>query len=502
MHDTKISFPDDLKGQFRNLVNSRCGLYFKDYDLKDLEGAIRQRMKVLSLDSPFAYYNLLTFSDKKEDEFRDLVNLITVRHTYFFRNEPQFNVLKDKILQEIVRRKSTEYRAQSTEKPTIRVWSAGCSTGEEPYSIAMTVMDAVGDLDGWNIEILATDASTEALDNARRGVYGESAMRLVDAGHRAKYFKEEMHGREKRYALRDEVKELVSFSYFNLMEEEFPSGFDVIFCRNVVIYFELETTIRVMNKFAGSLNDNGYFFIGYSESLQFISDKFKMADLDDAIFYTKAKGAAVFPHLKKPEHPAREARKAITKISKAEVEAESDERWAKSMRSAKLKSMLAKINEAIHMKRYDEALALVAEARSIDAASAEPYYFTAEVYANRGLFREAKENLEAALEKNMLFAPAHYLLGSICMEEGDVECAEKSFRRALYLDGGFSPAHFGLANIYRDLGKSDDAMREYRNTLNILSNNELYDILSYSGGFNTATLAGVCRNNIERLKTA
>ena len=142
------------------------------------------------------------------------------------------------------------------------------------------------------------------------------------------------------------------------------------------------------------------------------------------------------------------------------------------------------------------------EAKPLEKNAPDPYYIAAEVYTSQGKFKEAKDNLYAALNKDMMFAPAHYLFGSVYMEEGKAEAAEESYRKALYLEKEFPLAHFSLANMYRDEKRINDAFREYRNTLNVLSKSKPYDIVAYSGGFNAATLASVCKNNIELLKTA
>jgi len=513
MTTTKISFPEELLSRLKTFITERTGLYFKDYDLRGLEDAISRRMTELKTDSGVAYYSRLTASEAREDELRELLNLLTVNHTYFFRNEAQFKALKENILPEIIEKKGTEYRGQGTEngtqhaeKPVIRIWSAGCSTGEEAYTIAMIIKDVIADTENWQIEILATDASNDALEQARKGIYGANAMRLVDADHLGRYFSETRRpGQAARFALNDEIKKMVKFSYFNLMDNEYPGGFDIVFCRNVVIYFELETTMRVMKKIAGSLNDSGYLFIGYSESLQFISDEFKMVSVEDAIFYVKTKDREPirrFERLKDKPIPTRTLEEVLDEMSKAEIEAEREESSQTTKKSPKLQETLLEATKSLYAKQYDRALSLVEEAKAIDKNAAEVYYLAAEIRANMGKIGEAREDLKTTLDKNMMFAPAHYLLGSLSLVEGDGGGAEKNFRKAIYLDEGFSLAHFSLANVYRDNGKHKEAIREYRNTLNILSKSQIYDIIAYSGGFNAATLASVCKSNIERLKTA
>ncbi len=189
----RMTFSEELKNKFKNFVTSRCGLYFRDYDLRSLEDAVTARMQSCGFDSALAYHNYLTTSEKKEDEFRELLNLLIVNHTYFFRNEPHFRALREKVLPEIIKNKRAERHLlgdrkgiQSNGKPKIRIWSAGCSTGEEPYSIAMVIRDLMGDLNEWDVEIYATDVSTHALEKAKTGVYGKNSMGLVNKEYEKK----------------------------------------------------------------------------------------------------------------------------------------------------------------------------------------------------------------------------------------------------------------------------------------------------------------------------
>jgi chemotaxis protein methyltransferase CheR len=489
-------FPEEFKNKFKDFISSRCGLYFKDHDMKNLKDAIFSRMKSCGFDSVPGYYLYVTTSGKKEDEFRELLNLLTIQHTYFFRNEPQFKALREKVLPEIVARKKAEGR----DKPGMRIWSAGCSTGEEPYSIAIAIRDVIENPEEWSIEIYATDASTYALEKARNGVYGGNSMRLVNKDCMNKYFIEKTGDkRNRKYRIRDEIKNMVHFDYFNLMDEGFPGGFDIIFCRNVVIYFELETTIRVMDKLHPALTDQGYLFIGYSESLQFISDRFRMEDWEDSIFYRKAPRVAL-PKTEIPKTPLEKLDEILEEISKAEVTAEKEAKKKESPLPATMEDILVRTTKAMHLKLYDRALSLIGEAQAIDRKAVEPYYLTAEIYTNQRRFNDAKKKLEFALKLDTLFAPAHYLSGSIYAEEENLEEAERSLKRALYLDKNFSLAYFSLGALYKRKGRTAEAIRAYRNTLKTLSPHSSDDILAYSGGFNAATLMNVCKNNIERLK--
>lgn len=498
------SIQSELKIRFRSFVTARSGLYFKDYDLKDLEDAIYKRMRALNIASPLQYYDIVTKSEGREDEFRNFLNLLTIKHTYFFRSEHQFKVLKDKVLPEIIAKKVAASGPSSGEKPSIRIWSAGCATGEEAYSIAMTVLDAIGEPDNWDIQIVATDASTEALEKAKRGEYSFNSIKPAPEDYIGRYFeKPPGAGPEAKYTVKDAVKKMVSFAYHNLMSDEFPAQFDIIFCRNVVIYFELETTIGVMRRFYSSLNKNGFLFVGYSESLHFMSDRFRMQHFDDAIFYRKEDMGV--PRVSEPAAPRIAQRQAAERVlderSRAELAAEIKAEAKKLAEIPKrIEEILVRAVKNYHMKEYDRALALAEEALGMDKKELDIYYLLAEIYLNKGNFAEAKLRLNEAIAIDPLFAPAHYLLGCIFIEEEMMAKARESLKKALYIKQDFPLAHFYLAHTFKSEGRPDDAIREYRNTLKTLSKASFDDIIPYSGGFDAASIIGVCGSNIERLK--
>lgn len=490
---------ESLRNPFKSLITDRCGLYFRDYDLKNMESAIVERMKAHKLQSDAAYYNLLTFSAEKENEIRELLNLLTVNHTYFFRNEPQFSVLQRKILPDLIQKKR-----QSGQKPTLRIWSAGCSTGEEPYTIAIILRELIPDIDAWDIQIFATDASSQALEKARRGIYGAQSVRLVDPAYLHAYFTTQKVGSQTQYVLSDDIKRMVTLSFFNLMDEQYPVEFDVIFCRNVVIYFDMETTINVMRKLHSSLNPDGALFIGYSESLQYISDAFAMQEWEEALYYTKTQPAAAGKEVRKDVSIApdrRDINQVWDEISNAALKAEEDmaSRRQRPL-SPEMQQHMKNIMRRIVRKDYNVAIRLIDEAVAKDPHRVELDYLRAEVCFNRGMRDDAMNALQTALRKDPLFVPAHYLQGYIFLQEEKWDDAQTAFQKALYLDARFPLAYFNLAHVYRNQGKVLEAIREYRNALSVLDARSANTMVAYGGGFDTSTLISVCKNNIERLK--
>lgn len=504
MSAKKDTLPEELRMRFNSHIASRTGLYFKGYDMADLDGAITGRMASCGMDSALSYYTYLTMSDKKEDELRELLNRLTVNHTYFFRNEAHFKALRDKVLPELLQRKRAGSHGRGNDRPAIRVWSAGCSTGEEPYSIAMTIRDAVPDIENWDISIIATDASTEALEKAKRGLFTKNSVKNISRETLEKYFtRDESKTGTILHRINNDIKNMVSFSFHNLMEDPFPSDIDIIFCRNVVIYFEFQTTVDIMNRFHSSLSEDGYMFIGYSESLYFMQNKFSMVVYDDAIYYIRTDPDTDTTKNRQELIPSRQKtiNEILEEISRSELLAELEEENKKAAELPKqVEEVLIQAMKSFYMKDYNRAMALAEQAASLDRHSVDPHYLAAEINVNRGRLTEAKANISHVLKLNSLFAPAHYLLGCILIEEQKPQKAKESLKRAIYIDKDFPLAHFYLAHLYKNEGENTPAIREYRNTIKILSKKAMNEVIAYSGGFSTATVMDACRDNIERLK--
>lgn len=474
---------EDYQNKFKSLIQERCGLYFKDHHINDLQKIINQRTHLSGCSSHEEYFNFLVSSPLREDEYRELINCITIKHTYFFRNTPHFHILEEKVLPELIQKKMS-----SSSLPTLRIWSAGCSTGEEPYSIAITLKEILPNTDGWDIYILATDASTQALEKARKGIYEKRSIKNVHPEYRQKYFWES----KDQYRIHDKIRQMVTFEELNLVTDPYPKYFDIIFCRNVTIYFDFPTTIKVLHGLHSSLVDNGSIFIGYSETLQFMSDEFRMQEYRDGIFYQKMAKSPI-PSIE--TSITANVEKKITKIAHTEAKTR-----IKTTKNKGSENIIADIIKAIHMKQYDKALFLIKQAQKETPLTIDPYYLEAEIYANKRDFHHALRQLEIILNIDNFFAPAYYLMGCIELENTDLELAQQHFKKALYLSPDFILANFNLANIYKEEGFLDHAIRLYRNTLKDLRNTSPDTIIPYSHGINTATLLTICKDNLERLK--
>ncbi|HEY0565435.1 MAG TPA: CheR family methyltransferase [Terriglobales bacterium] len=267
----------------QTLVYQECGMYFDERRVHFLQDRLQRRLKVTGLGNFYGYYQLLT-SREGRSELAALLENLTVNETSFFRNKPQLELFQKTILEDVLTRK-TARRDWS-----LRIWSAGCSTGQEPYTIAMMVADALAYYylrnpmpiempspkplitPPWRVEILASDISYSALRTAQQGSYCEMQMEPVDYSYRLRYFDKVGD----RYVIKPSVKELVHFDFHNLKTEYLPQRNDIIFCRNVMIYFDAPEQKRLIDKFYRCLNSQGMLLVGHAESLFGLTDRFKM----------------------------------------------------------------------------------------------------------------------------------------------------------------------------------------------------------------------------------
>jgi chemotaxis protein methyltransferase CheR len=277
----KISDPvDPVYKQIRDLVYKVSGIYKSEEKLYLLAAGCGRRMKHLNVRSSREYWDHLTAHPSRDGEMRELLNEITIGETCLFRSQPQIDALRKVILPEIAGEKTKQITRR------LRIWSAGCSTGEESYTIAMNMMEEGESLlRGWTVEVLATDLNDRSVAAAKAGIYGDYALRSTPEYFKKKYF---VPFDDKRLQVRPEVKKLIAFSRLNLQDDSrmlFMKGMDVIFCCNVLIYFDGPSKAKVVNHFFTNLNFGGYFFLGTSESLLNLNNQFHLVHFPGAIAY-------------------------------------------------------------------------------------------------------------------------------------------------------------------------------------------------------------------------
>ncbi|MGH2397226.1 MAG: CheR family methyltransferase [bacterium] len=254
---------------FQTLIHRKAGIYLSPAKKTLLEGRLNKRLRELGLNSFGDYYRLV-IEERDGAELVHLLDRISTNETHFFREPRQFSFVEQRVFPEW-----TSQAASGMRSRRIRVWSAGCSTGEEPYSIAMTLWERFPPSAGWEIEILATDLSTRALDVARTAVWPITKAKEIPPGYLKRFMLKGTRTQEGKMKAGPEIRSIVRFERLNLNDEAYPvTGlFDLIFCRNVLIYFDAQSRVRVIHRLLNHLAPSGYLFVGHAESLNAVTDR-------------------------------------------------------------------------------------------------------------------------------------------------------------------------------------------------------------------------------------
>lgn len=268
--DTFLS--DAQFSKIRDLIYNASGIHFTSSNRTILESRLKERLRKSGIPTVDEYVSLIT---KDDGEMKTLLDTVTTNLTRFFRNTAHFQTFERHVIPELV-----EYKKKNGLNH-IKLWSAGCSTGEEPYSLAMVLLDLLPP--GFTFDITASDLSLKSLMTAKEGFYADSRMNGVPEKYLSKYFEKKTGG----YQVKEEIKENIKFDYHNLKLDSGLRGLDIVFCRNVIIYFDETAQTNVINKFYNAMNDHSYLFIGHSESLFGMDTNFEFYKTEWAIVYRK-----------------------------------------------------------------------------------------------------------------------------------------------------------------------------------------------------------------------
>ncbi|UCE83536.1 MAG: tetratricopeptide repeat protein [Deltaproteobacteria bacterium] len=467
---------------FRDLIAERAGLYFDPAKQDLLTSNLLKRMEDCGLSTFTDYFQLLC-SPAGTKEFDHLLNLITIPETYFFRDQAQFMALKRFVIPELLKRKSHPALP-------LRIWSAGCSTGEEPYTIAMILAEGIPGVVSSPTHILATDVNHAALEGARRGIYGARSVRDVPEEYLNRFFTQK--GGE--YHLDESIKQMVEFRHFNLVSESYPpleiSGWDIIFCRNVTIYFKPESTRRVIHNLYKSLKEGGYLFAGFSESLRYVSNEFDTVQVGGVFLYQK--GA---PQKRQPRK-ARQTRRLRRLTSP--LERKPRIRSVSGKEAKETQKLCSRAKEFLEIGQPEKASELLTPYLDKSTAPESVFLLLAEIALNQGELEKAAQLCRKIIRHQPLSHGGHFLLGIVYWSWEDERRAIEAFEKVLSLKPEHALARFNLGDLYSQAGQLAKAKLEYTNAMRLLK--EVPDSFDewFAGGFSPALLIDTC---LSRLRT-
>ncbi|MHB8159819.1 MAG: CheR family methyltransferase [Thermoleophilia bacterium] len=474
MPSKHLELTEDDFERFRKLINQTSGIFFDRGKLDLLRLGLTDRADAVGAETLAEYYEQLTSLPDREMELRRLLDHLSVQETQFFRNLPQFDALRKYVIPEIVQRKSNGYR-------NLRFWSAGCSTGQEPYSLAMAVLDVLPDADSWNIQILGTDLSENALAIAERGWYQERKLTGIDRKHRERYFRESDGG----YVVAEPLRRMVHFARHNMVTDALPISIfgtcDIVFCRNVIIYFTHETAKYVIEHFFDILNPGGYLFLGHSETLWKMSAKYSLVEMGDAFIYKKSLPRSIEGRRFIPDRRLRELPLPLDVVTERRV--------AGSRRNVQqAKDLVESKNPKID-----------GPANETKSPQADPLIMKARASIDLGGYEMAIELLNDAVKQNGDTVEVHFLLGLAHERRNDLELAVEAFRRAICCDNTYSLAYFHVANAMERLGRFKAAVKEYRNAAKALKQDQPSRWELDLDAFDINSLVNLCEWKVENL---
>jgi len=481
--------------RFRDLVLERVGLDFHDDKRSMLSAGLTQGMAATGCQNLDQFYALLRNSSHTSAVWDGLVSALTVGETYFFRHAPHFDALANTILPGIIAQREHASRR-------IRIWSAGCATGEEPYSVAILLRELIPNLESWNVLILATDINRDALRRAQEGLYGAWSFRGVEKRIQDIYFHPNGN---KQFVLTEKIKRMVTFDYLNLVEDHYPSltnntnAMDVILCRNVTIYFKSEMTQTVLRNFYHCLIEGGWLIPGPAEpNLVFYRD-YESRSFPGTVVYQKP----ALPKAAKPTPPATfpsptQALAFTPPLVEARKPAPPPQVVQAQAKPAPRPDVYAAALALIHSGQVDEALAKLYEKIDQDPHFAPAYSTLGKVYANRGNLEEAQHWCERAIQIDKLHPEPYYTLSLVYQQNGLLDMAKDALKKALYLDRGFVLAHYNLAHIYASQGDRRSARKSLQNAQQLLAGKPPAEVLPEGDGLVAGRLLELVENELAQ----
>lgn len=467
----KFSLTNEEFDTLRKILEKSAGLVHDESRRDSLTFAVAGRMEAIGASSPAVYLAMLS-GPGGAPERQQLIDVVTIQETHFFRNPPQIRALRQHVLPELIRRSTALNRP-------LTIWSAGCSTGEEPYSLAMLVRELMPMATREHVRIVGSDVSATALAFADAGRYGARAVQMADPIDIGRWFDIDRGS----YSVKDDVRELVDLRLHNLITEAppFESGeVDLLLCRNVTIYFNRTTTKALMSRFHTALGDGGYLFLGHSETLWQMSEAFTLVPLGDAFVYRRDDGPQGRVTL-----PDRRTEAGDAPILLPERRGRSERR----------RDLLQ--SEPVPPQRVPQHLAParpqpVRPAPNATGSSAQELVATAREALANGHYADAVGAAGRAAKADPMLVDPHLICGEALVNLGRDADAIRELRQAVYLQPDSASALLLLAGALDRQGEPAAAGRAYRSAAATVGELPPEEVSAFFGGRSAAELVALC----------
>ena len=465
IHPKEIQLTDAQFERLQKTIHERTGILFGPRRRNELQRHVNKILKKQIVPDINSLNKTLVQQQTNSPIWDVFIDTIIVGETYFFREKILFQALRQQILPEIIKRHQND--------KSLRIWSSGCSTGEEPYSLSILLDQLLGpEIHLWRIFILATDINKPSLKKGINGVFRKWSLRQTPDDIVSKYFQKE----NDLYRIREDIQQRVMFSYLNLKDPVYPAlstcthAMDLILWRNVAIYLSDKVIADVLKRFYQSLLPFGYFNIGASEAGYMGTTPFVSKQFSGTFIYQK------MPPSPQPKHPPIKPVKQPDPQKKYHFKAH---RLPKT-EPVKLTSeaLLEQAKQFAEKRKYNQAIERFRMYLNKNPDDADVWFQLARMYANSGDLSHAKEACNSAIHCDPLLVEAYYIRGLIYEENGELELAIQDYKKTLYLQSDFVLAHYHLSMVYLQIKDEQQAERHRVHAIRILSRRLGDEILS------------------------
>lgn len=497
------------------LIQDATGLTVDENRMRDIQRVTAAMLEVEGLPDVGALTKQLATLPPTHVLWRDLVNTVTVSETYFYRNRAHMNALRDHLLPDLIRQKT------AAGSRSIRIWSAGCASGEEPYSLAMLFDEVLPQQMGWHISILGTDIDRASLERAQHGVYRPSSFRNETPDYvQDRWFTATDEG----FVLSPAIRDRVTFAPLNLIDDHYPSAnsgttqLDLLICRNVTIYFSEATTRAVVGRFSKGLVDDGWLIVGHSEPLAstYQEKGFVPRNFENAVFYQKnIEEAARLPTIQDLLSPRAIVPPPVPKPKTKPVKPKPEARKAPAGASSRSPEMERRLAELRLSRQGDKRPSRPVSPKPRTAPTPPPAAThdedpcaplaidsplgQAKLAADRGNWDEALALADAVVKAEPMDENAHYLRGLVFMQVGDLNAALHALRQSVYCEPRFALAQYMLGELYEKRQNNRQAARHWRLALQIIDELEPESCLWFSDDLTAEMLRGLLNHRLAQL---